>query len=216
MTTSKQLRTHLLCADCEDRFNKNGEKYVMSWLRPRGAANGDFPLLERLKVALPIHGSHALSVYAADRIGIDTGKFGYFALSVLWRAAVKRWPMPDGGSTERVELGGLEESLRRYLLSEAKLPSEFVLIVTVCSDQESRQVFFPPAPRKDRHWQSFGLLVGGVNFIVFAGQALPSDLRSKCCMGAAQHPIFLRDCRQDTFRVFSSLAATSRPALGLK
>lgn len=216
MTTSKQLRTPLLCADCEDRFNKNGEKYVLYWLNPRRAAKVDFPLLERLKLALTTEESHSLNVYAADRVGIDTAKFGYFALSVLWRAAVQQWVMPDGQLTQRVELGELEESLRRFLLSEVSLPSQFALVVTVCTDEASRQVFFPPAPHKAAPWQSYGFLVGGVHFIVFVGETLPSDLRNRCCVTGARHPIFLRDCRRDTFQVFSRLAATSRPVSGLK
>src|SRR6266849_165054 len=35
-TSSNQLWTRLLCSACEDRFNRNGERYVLSWLRPRG------------------------------------------------------------------------------------------------------------------------------------------------------------------------------------
>src|SRR2546425_8654579 len=49
-TDSKQLWCYLLCKDCEQLFNKNGEDYVM-----RQVFNGkDFPLLDRLKFALTI------------------------------------------------------------------------------------------------------------------------------------------------------------------
>ncbi len=215
-TTSSQLVTRLLCSTCEDRFNKNGERYVLSWLSPKKAADGAFPLLDRLTVALPTHNSSNLNVYAADRMGIDTDKFGYFALSILWRAAVHRWRMPDARFTQKIELGEFEEPLRKYLLSERELPAEFVLIFTVCCDQESRQTLFPPALRQNAVFRSYGLLVQGVHFNIVIGHALPPDLQNLCCMKSAQRPIFLRDCREDTFQAFSAVASTSRPAPSLR
>lgn len=215
-TSSSQLVARLLCATCEDRFNKNGERYALSWLRPRKIAEGDFPLLERLRLALPIHSSPALNAYAADRVGIDTARFGYFALSLLWRAAVHRWRMPDGRPTQKIELGEFEEPLRKYLLSEGDLPPEFVVIFTLCGDEESRQTLFPPAVRQNAVFPSYGLLVQGVHFNIVIGHALPPDLRNLCCMRSAQCPIFLRDCREDTFRAFSALASTSRPVPDLR
>ncbi|HZO80975.1 MAG TPA: hypothetical protein VFB33_04710 [Candidatus Binataceae bacterium] len=215
-TSSSQLVNRLLCSDCEDRFNKNGERYVLSWLSPKKAAQGSFPLLERLGLALPVRSSPMLNAYEADRAGIDTAKFGYFALSVLWRAAVQRWRMPDGTLTQKIELGELEKPLRRYLISDEDLPCEFVLILTVCSDRESRQTIYPPAARRDATFPAYGMLLLGVHFNIIIGRDLPRDLRDLCCMRSQQRPIFLRDCYDDTFRGFSTLASTSRPVANLR
>lgn len=215
-TSSSQLVARLLCSTCEDRFNRNGERYALSWFRPRKIADGDFPLLERLRLALPIQSSPALSAYAANRVGIDTERFGYFAFSILWRAAVHGWRMPDGRLTQKIELSEFEKPLRAYLLSQAELPPEFVLIFTVCCDQESRGSFYPPALKQNAVFPSYGLLVQGVHFNIVVGHALPLDLRNLCCMRSVQRPIFLRDCREDTFRSFSALASTSRPVPSLE
>lgn len=215
-TSSSQLVDRLLCSECEDRFNKNGEQYVLSWLSPRKAAQGSFPLFERLQLALPLHSSPTLNAYRADSVGIDTAKFGYFALSVLWRGAVQRWRMPDGTLTQKIDLGELEEPLRKYLISDGNLPSEFVLILTVCSDRESRQTLYPPALRRDAKFRAYGILLLGIHFNITIERDLPHDVRRLCCMRGPHRPLFLRDCRDDTFRAFSALASTSRPTGNLK
>ncbi len=214
-TSSMHLRARLLCSACEDRFNRNGERYVLSWLRPREIANGRFPLLDRLKVALTIHSTPDLNAYAGDRVGVDTEKFGYFALSILWRAAVQRWRLPGGRLTQQIAIGELEERMRKYLLSEADFPSDVAIVLTVCVDADSRGTFYPPAVRRDATGSSYGMLVQGVHFNIATGSDIPVPVRSICCARSPQHPIFLRDCREDTFRSFCTLASTSKPVSGL-
>ncbi len=43
--SSHQVTDYVFCSDCEQRLNKNGEKYVMSLVMVR---DGRFPLLETL------------------------------------------------------------------------------------------------------------------------------------------------------------------------
>lgn len=181
-TISNQLWTHLLCSACEDRFNSNGERHVLSWLRPRGIANGEFPLLDRLKLVPAIHSAPTFNVYAGDGIGIDTEKFAYFALSILWRAAVHRWHLPDGRLTQQIAIGELEERIRQYLLSEADFPQNVVVLLTTCLDPESRGTFHPPALRRNAAVPSYGLLVQGVHFNIVIGPNIPAEMRSLCCV----------------------------------
>jgi len=215
-TSSNQLWTRLLCSACEDRFNRNGERYVLSWLRPRGIADGEFPLLDRLKLALAIHSTPTLNAYAGDAIGIDTEKFGYFALSILWRATVQRWRLPDGRLTRQVAIGELEERIRQYLLSEVDFPQNVVVVLTICLDSESRGTFYPPALQRNAAVPSYGLLVQGLHFNIVIGPNIPAEMRGLCCVSSPQHAIFLRDCREDTLRSFSTLASTNRPVSSLR
>lgn len=215
-TSSNQLWARLLCQVCEDRLNKNGERYVLSWLSPREIAEGKFPLLDRLKLALEAHSGPNLRLYAGDRIGIETEKFGYFALSILWRAAVQRWRLPDGRFTQQIVLGEYEEQIRKYLLSEAAFPDDVVIVFTICLDPESRSTFYPPAARQNASFLSYGLLVQGIRFDIAMGSNVPAEMRNLCCVRSPQHSIFLRDCREDTFRSFSTLASTSRPVPTLR
>src|SRR5205809_6823010 len=52
ITTSKQMRARLLCKTCEHLFNKQGERYVLSWLAPKAITRGGFPLLDRLRLSV--------------------------------------------------------------------------------------------------------------------------------------------------------------------
>jgi hypothetical protein len=214
-TSSEQLWARLLCTECEERFNKNGETYVLSWLSPKGIAQGTFPLVDRLKVALPIFRTPLLDVYAGENIGVDTERFAYFAVSILWRASVQRWRMPDGRLTTEIVIGDLEDEIRRYLLREAEFPADLAVVFTVSSDSESRCAFYPPAVCQNQVVFTYGLLVQGIHFRIFTGPNIPDEVRNVCCVRSPQHFIFLRDCSRDTFQSFATLASTTRPVPAL-
>jgi hypothetical protein len=70
--TSQQYRGHLLCAICEDRFNKGGEKWVLTngW-----RTETDFPLRNALLAATPIPAwSVVLGAVAAGLLGWYLGE----------------------------------------------------------------------------------------------------------------------------------------------
>src|ERR1035438_7986244 len=94
-STSRQIKHHLLCSDCEDRFNKNGEMEVLKWV----SDGKRFPIVELLGRSVPFSMAQDFTVYSGTTVGIDTEKFAYFALSVVWRAAVHQWDLPFGGMT---------------------------------------------------------------------------------------------------------------------
>jgi hypothetical protein len=214
-TSSSQLRAPLLCGRCEDRFNKSGERYVLSWLAPREIVHGTFPLLERLRLALEFRRTRAFNIYSGSSIGVDTDKFAYFALSILWRAAVHQWRLPDGNLRERIDLGQYEEPVRKYLLSQAPFPDDVAIVLTVCTDSGSRGTFYPPILRHDSPFQAYGLLTQGLHFDIAMGKNVPPETRQCCCIGSRRHLIFLRNCEDRTFRAFAALASTSRPAPNL-
>jgi hypothetical protein len=215
MTTSKQLQQYLLCEHCEARFDQNGERYALSWIRPMGIAQKEFPLLDRLSVALEYSSFPGVHVYSGEQVGLETEKFAYFALSILWRASIRSWRLPDGRSYQQAELGNFESPIRKFLLSEASFPNGVVVILTVCTDLESRGAFYPPTLRNGETFPIYGLLTQGIHFdIVFADRVSP-ELRGICCVGSAQKLIFARDRSAEAFASFSYLAATSRPAANL-
>ena len=85
--TSRQVRDYLLCHNCEDRLNKNGEAYVGTLV----CRKNDFPLLNRLNLAFPHRVEKTHVEFSGARVGIDTDKLAYFALSVLWRSGAHKW-----------------------------------------------------------------------------------------------------------------------------
>src|SRR6266478_262287 len=56
----KHMKAHLLCSDCEQRFKRLGESEVLRWLAPK--ARREFPLHDRLRVALPSSETPSYSV----------------------------------------------------------------------------------------------------------------------------------------------------------
>jgi hypothetical protein len=75
--------------ECEQRFSKNGEDYVMRLVTKR---TGDFPLFEVLNRVRPtISGPEWNAYSSADTQTVDRAKVAYFAISVFWRASVHIW-----------------------------------------------------------------------------------------------------------------------------
>ena len=132
LLSEKQAHDHLLCDECEDRFNKGGERWFLqnAWRDP-----DDFPLRTRLVDAgPPAFSSPDLTMFEAASVpGVDRDKLVYFGVSVFWRAAVHRWRLPSGPS-ETIGLGSYEDQFRRYLLGKAEFPPR-------CFDPDDRVVF---------------------------------------------------------------------------
>lgn len=85
LQTSRQFWAHLLCSECEDRFNRNGEGYALTQVH-----NADrFPLLDRLNVAMPLRATPELALYSGRDIEIDVDQLAY---PQLFRSNVQRQP----------------------------------------------------------------------------------------------------------------------------
>ena len=85
--SSRQYWSHLLCGECEERFNRNGERYAMTQV---DNGQGRFPLFDRLNVAMPREATPEISLYSGRDIGIDVDQLAYFAMSIFWRGSVHR------------------------------------------------------------------------------------------------------------------------------
>ena len=86
LETSRQAKTFLLCSACEQRFHRNGEDWMM---RNCCRAQDQFRLRESLLAIAPGYFDGQVAVYSGKIAKVDLAKLVYFAVSVLWRAAVK-------------------------------------------------------------------------------------------------------------------------------
>lgn len=207
LLTSKQTRDYLLCAECEDLFNKNGERYVAEQMCKKSR----FPLLERLRVSPVVDFSLKEGIYSGPAVGVDTDKLAYFATSVIWRGAVHDWISPSGGHAERIDLQGFEEPLRKYLLGESSLPSGATVIVTVATDRKSQNVAYEPSEADGPSRGVYGFLVCGIHFYVFLGAVIPAPMRELSCVNSRRRLIFSRDIERHTDAAMGKLARTARP-----
>jgi hypothetical protein len=209
--TSNQMRDYLLCDECERRFSEHGENWIA-----RHVYNGRaFPLLDRLNVAVPLYATPRLQIFSGTDVGIDTGRLAYFALSLVWRASVHQWLMPDGRTTS-IDLGVYQEPIRRFLLGETEFPSHVVIVATACTDLVSQGTVFPPSAVLENPLTVFSCLVRGIGFRVLVGSDLPPEIRETCCLASAKKLIFAADNADKSAHAWSHLFSTAVPSRSLR
>lgn len=209
MAAPRDLAGEFLCHDCEQLFSRNGE----NWVLKRICKDGKFPLLDRLRVAIPIGESHDSIAFSGPGVGFQMEKFAYFAVSMIWRASVYPWKLHDGTSAE-VDIGSVQEECRKYLLGSGGFPSNLYVVVIICTDLLSQYSAHQPVP-VEKQFPAFGFLMCGLFVAVLLGEAVPEEDRSTCCFTSERQPIFLKDrSRHASDNVFR-LRETSRLARGL-
>ena len=156
----RQMWAHLLCRECEERFCKCGEKPVMQLLNGKD----QFPLLNRMQLALAVKKDGNAVTFSGAAMGIDTTPLAYFALSLVWRGAVHKWKTLKGQTTF-VELGEYEEPIRRYLLGQAGFPDGVYVLVAACEDLGSQVTSYPPAKVTGGQYRHISLLTRGIWFV---------------------------------------------------
>jgi len=203
-----QMKQHLLCGKCEDLFSKRGESPVSKWIAPNRKI---FPLLERLKIALPVTGSGTKNIFSSPAIGVSTDEFGYFVLSILWRGAVAEWVLPDRTLTTKLNLGNHSAPIKAYLTGRGSFPSDTVIVMTVCDDQFSRDWLARPNKIKNLSgFMGFGFLARGVHFHVLLGKGIPLQIRRLCCVSSPDRFIFRRSCADKSVPAYMELSGTAR------
>lgn len=167
-TTSRQVSCHFLCSDCEHRFSRNGERYVLSQCaRP----SGDFKLREFLLKSSPLYSDPHFKVYeVGSLLGNTADQYLYLAASVFWRASAHSWTM-DGQPVGGISLGAeYQEQFRLYLLGKAGFPSNARVFVHVWSERHvDLTTVFPCTFRLDRA-RRHKFCIPGILFILFLGQ----------------------------------------------
>jgi hypothetical protein len=190
--TSQQMKDFLLCMDCEDLFNQQGERYVLGQVSRRGR----FPFLETLQKATPTKIAAGFTWYDIVAVpNVDREKLGYFALSVFWRAAVHVWRKPDP-APEPIDLGPYEETLRKYLLGQTRFPANVVLFVIVCTDTVSQDSFHVPSRGRKEQDTTHTFQARGINFFMTIGKRIPETMRKNCSVTSVDKWIFLRSCEE--------------------
>src|SRR5207302_7192498 len=139
---SKQVKAFLLCSECEQRLNNNGERWM---LRNGYRGHGRFRLRDAMLRLGPLFRTANSLVFSSLRIPeMDLPKLTYFASSVFWRAAVHHW----NGSSE-IHFGTpYEDEFRQYLLGGSGFPSNASLVVHISSCEKPADVFTLPSGSK--------------------------------------------------------------------
>lgn len=174
---SGQVKALLLCADCEDRFNRRGEKWT---LENHPQINGQFPLQTALLSATPFKEKNGDRYYKGESVrGVDLNKLAYFAVSVYWRAGVYQWDLLD--RTSRLSLGPYEKALRLYLLDQALFPKNAALHILVSPAQNPRDGILFPSTYREKPFHCHGFSIPGITFALSLGK-ISNEERDECAI----------------------------------
>jgi hypothetical protein len=189
-STSRQISDYVLCRDCEQLFNKNGEGHVLKLV----ATGTRFPLLDTLRKAVAVRAPGVDMEFFAKTAtpSIDREKLVYFALSVFWRASVHDW---NHDGTRIIDLGKqYQEEFRRYLLGTGPFPPNLCVNVVACTDNLTRDAFCLPflSSKKDFHLYSF--IARGIMFYIQLGKNLPGSVRRLCTLQSPEQWISTLNC----------------------
>jgi hypothetical protein len=207
LTTSRQIHDYVLCGDCEQLLNKNGENYAISQMRGRHG----FPLLDRLRVAQSLGYSGNVQVYNGADIGVDTEKLAYFAISVVWRAGTyKSRNLYSNSSTYSIDVGTFLEPMRQYLLGTGPFPANLSVNIQIATDFHSQHSAYTPSLAAGTPCPIFGFLTCGIHFAVALGTPLPQQYFQTCCHSSPDQLIFAKDLSGQSTRAFNRLFAATR------
>jgi hypothetical protein len=187
---SKQQKAYLLCSDCEERFSKHGENWVLAHcLR----ADGRFPLAEILASKVPALSSPSspTRVYNSASIHeINISALAYFATSIFWRGSIHGW---NGDGSIPVNLGELKEQFRVYLTNaDLKVfPQDCALWVIVREGQEISRLTHPPVGGRQGNFHNYRFPMPGLGFVLAVGKNISANDREKCFVRGRGNPIIV-------------------------
>jgi hypothetical protein len=185
----KQIKDYVLCRNCEQRFTKMGEDYLMKMVNRKDG----FRMMELIRANPMRRTEGEYTVYCAAHMGIDTDMLAYFALSVIWRGA-HIWPTFQGRATGGLQLGPHEKRLRRYLLGTDPYPRGVLVKMSVACDNASQNfIMFPRINPDQQDATAFTFMVRGIWFDVIVGASLPAYMYRNCCVSSPEKVIFVGD-----------------------
>ncbi|HKS80324.1 MAG TPA: hypothetical protein VJR23_02360 [Candidatus Acidoferrales bacterium] len=187
--TSRQMQHPLLCRECEEILNSEGE----SWMIPLFANfDGSFPFHDILTKCAPVVTDGEAKLYAAKRNPeIKVEKIAHFAIGIFWKAAVHSW---SGSRKEPlINLGPYREPFRKYLRKENNFPTDTALMISVLPSPVQHISFHAPYQGLNKRWHNFILYILGIEFQLLVGRGIPKEMRVASFFGHPDRPILLFD-----------------------
>jgi len=185
--TSWQMRAHLLCHECEQRFQANGESWVFKRCLQK---DGSFPLQDILASRRPEMGSGQTTEvhYAVNIAEMNVAALAYFAASMFWRGSIHGWNL-DGSVP--VKLGPFQEPIRRYLMGESAFPPDCALWIALPKGRGAyEQLTYAPCGERQDGFHGFRFPMAGIAFSMLVSKHLPQLYKNMCFVHGAGNPVF--------------------------
>jgi len=193
----EQITDYVLCGGCEQRFNDNGERWVLDYCNQFGAG---FRLNDLLDQAQPLEVVGDAAIYAGSAIPeIDMEKLAYFAASVMWRGSVHHW-RSGKDAVRSPKLGAYEEDFRKYLMGHGPFPPNAFFGVDIVGDKKLWPSVFVPygGRREDLVWHYvFPFL--GIVFLFLLGRLVDPARFRYCAYRSPERLITRGSMKNDTF-----------------
>ncbi len=129
MYQAAQVKTYLLCFDCEQRFNRLGEGWAGACSLQ---SSGLFPLRDLLlqQTPVPAPGAENPWYFGAFLPQSRVEELNYFAASVFWRGAVHSWTSNATEPELKLPADAVED-LRLFLIGKGAFPDKVSILLEV-------------------------------------------------------------------------------------
>lgn len=207
--SSIQLSDYLLCSDCEQKFNRNGESWVLANI-PRDYGE-KFPIVDALNAEAPILDDGGTKLYAGANVKLlDMEKIVYFAMSIFWRGAVHVWESSVHGQAPDVHLCGYEEPIRQFLLGASPLSEDVSLTVYVCPKGSVLNAMLVPWDAHLPECSRYLFYVSGLGFVLHFASNLAPQFKATCAYHSPDKIIVLSGDFENVIREVLSEEVKSR------
>jgi hypothetical protein len=204
MSSSRELKHPLLCAECDGSLSRDGEDWVLPLL---ATIDGEFPFYDILEKVPPDVVDGEIKVYAASRNPeIDVQKLAHFALAIFWKASVHSW---RGNRTQpQIELGKYGDELRKFLRMEGPFPKYMSLHIGVPPPPVKQISFCQPYRGSVTEFHHFIFHVPGIQFTLSVGNRI-GEAKETCFYSNPLHPIVVADISGDIRAIFQKVLTTA-------
>lgn len=184
ISRNEQVRDYVFCKDCEDRFNKNGEGWVMKMCYRDG---GSFSLKDILDEAEAEYSDSNMKVFAATKIPkVEVQKLVYFAASIFWKASVHQWRSGQHNLSVPQLGTHYSEEFRQHLLGAEEFPKNATLWLSVITESKLWDSFTFPYGGKENDYFRYHFLFRGFVFTLHLGKLVSKDIRQFCLVHSAE------------------------------
>lgn len=186
--SSRQMKARLLCPDCEQRFSKFGENWVLKHCLRK---DGSFPLASSLSSRTPDLSSpeNPTKIYYASGIPeIDISALAYFAASIFWRGSIHPW---NDDRSIPVELGPFQEQFQQYLMGLQPFPKDSSLWVVVREGKEIDRLTYAPIGARQGNFHAYKFPMPGLAFSLAVSKNIPANHRARCLVHGQGNPVIV-------------------------
>lgn len=186
--TSRQTKAYLLCSECEERLNKNGEYWVLAHCLQEDRS---FPLATILTSRVPdisSPGNPTRIYYASNIPEINVTALAYFAASIFWRGSIYPWNTDD---SIPVGLGPFQEQFREYLMGLRMFPQDCALYVIVREGKKADRLTYTPTGGRQNIFHFYNFPMPGLGFTLLTSKNLRAAHRKFCIIHGRNNPIIV-------------------------